>query len=156
VGLEARQLDRALEGGDNQLARFNPYLDKPITPGAFAPLKAADTPGATDEERARGYLHANCSMCHREGSGAGAATFDLRVDKSFAETRTCNMAPQAGDLGVASAKIIAPGDPAKSAVALRMRALDTSRMPQLATRVVDEAGVSAVEAWIRSLPPACP
>jgi len=155
LGLEVRQLDRD-EGGQNQLARLADLFDRPVTPGALAPLVSAGTPGATDEARARGYLHANCSFCHREGSGTGAATFDVRVEKSFAETRTCNAPPQGGDLGIAGARLIAPGDPLRSALALRIRALDTSRMPPLASRVVDEQGARAVEAWIRGLPAACP
>ena len=155
LGLEARQLDRD-EGAANQLARFASWLDRPVTPGALPPLRAADAQGASVEERARGYLHSNCSICHREGSGAGAATLDLRIDKTLAETRMCNVAPQAGELGVAGARILAPGDPTKSVLSLRMRALDANRMPTLASRVVDDTGVAAVEAWIRSLPPACP
>jgi uncharacterized repeat protein (TIGR03806 family) len=155
LGLEARQLDRD-EGGKNQLERIASVLDRPVVPNALAPLRAADSAGATDEERARGYLHANCSSCHREGSGAGAATIDLRVDMPLATTKTCNAAPQGGDLGVPGAKIVAPGDPSKSTLALRMRALDQNRMPPLATHVVDEAGVLAVESWIRGLPATCP
>lgn len=150
LGLEARQLNRD-EGGTNQLARFAPWLAQPIDPAAFPPLAGAETEGASDEARARGYLHANCSACHREGAGAGAATMDLRIDRAFAQTRTCDVAPQAGELGVAGARLLAPGDPARSVLALRMRALDANRMPQLATRVVDEAGVAAVEAWIRGV-----
>jgi hypothetical protein len=76
---------------------------------------------------------------------------DLRFDRSVAETRSCNVDPSAGDLGIAGAKIVVPGDPSKSALALRMRALDQDRMPTLASRKVDEAGTAAVESWIRSL-----
>ncbi|MDB4934789.1 MAG: hypothetical protein JWP87_1761 [Labilithrix sp.] len=155
LGLETRQLDRD-EGGVNQLDRFAPVLDKPVVANALAPLRAGGAAGASDEERARGYLHANCSICHREGYGAGAATIDLRIDTPFAATKTCNAAPQGGDLGVSGSKIVAPGDPSKSTLALRMRALDQNRMPPLATHVVDETGVSAIESWIRGLPPACP
>jgi uncharacterized repeat protein (TIGR03806 family) len=148
LGLEARQLGPVLD-------RFAPVLDKPLAKEAFAPLRAADTVGATNEERARGYLHANCSMCHREGSGAGAATLDLRVDRAFAAMRTCNVAPQAGELGVPDAKLVTPGDPAKSTLVLRMRATDANRMPSVASRVVDETGARAVESWIRELT-SCP
>ncbi len=153
IGLEARQLNREDRG--NVLDRFAPLLAAPISKEAFPPLRAADTAGASLEERARGYLHANCSVCHRPGSGAGAATLDLRIDRAFADTKTCNVDPQAGDLGVADAKLIAPGDPARSMLALRMRALDQNRMPPLATRVIDEAGSAAIESWIRELT-ACP
>jgi mono/diheme cytochrome c family protein len=150
LGLEARQLNT----GD-QIDRLARLFDRPIDKESFPTLPAADGQ-ASDEQRARGYLHANCSICHREGSGAGAATLDLRIDQSFADTKTCNVAPQAGDLGVADAKLIAPGDPAKSTLALRMRSLDpVQRMPNVATRLVDDRGVAAVEAWIRSVA-ACP
>jgi uncharacterized repeat protein (TIGR03806 family) len=150
LGLEARQLNH-----DGVLDRFADVLQAPVAKDQFPPLAAADTPGASSEERARGYLHANCSICHRPGAGAGAATFDLRRDRTFAETRTCNVAPQAGTLGKTDAKLIVPGDPSRSAIALRMRALDGTRMPPLATHVVDEAGAAAIETWIRELT-ACP
>lgn len=153
IGLEARQLNR--DDGGNVLDRFAPVLAAPIAKESFPALHAADDPGATTEERARGYLHANCSVCHRPDSGAGAATLDLRVDRSFSDTRTCNVAPQAGDLGVSDARIIAPGEPARSTLALRLRALDQSRMPPLAIRVVDEAGAALIESWIGELT-ACP
>jgi uncharacterized repeat protein (TIGR03806 family) len=150
LGLEARQLtDRGV------IEAFAALLDKPVTREAFPPLRAADSAGASNEEKARGYLHANCSMCHREGAGAGAATLDLRIDRSLADLKVCNVAPQAGDLGVPDAKIITPGDPTKSTLTLRMRALDPqNRMPTVATRVVDEVGTTAIETWIKEL--ACP
>ncbi len=150
LGLEARQLNH-----DGVLDRFESVLASPINKDAFPPLRAADTAGASSEERARGYLHSNCGVCHREGSGTGAATFDLRIDRAFKDARICNASPQAGNLGVADAKIVMPGDPTKSILALRMRALDQNRMPPLASHVVDETGVAAIEQWIRETP-ACP
>lgn len=155
LGLETRQLDR-MEEGKNQLARFADLLASPTLPAGLSPLVAVDAPGATDEARARSYLHANCAMCHREGSGSGGAQIDLRVERSFAATKTCNVAPQVGDLGVANAKIVAPGDPSRSTLSLRMRTLDQERMPNVATRVVDEKATLAVERWIVSLPATCP
>jgi uncharacterized repeat protein (TIGR03806 family) len=149
LGLEARQLNR-----EDVLERFAPILEAPIDRNAFPPLRAADAQGASNEERARGYLHANCAMCHRDGAGAGAATIDLRIDRALPDTRTCNVPPQAGDLSITDARIITPGDPARSVLTLRMRALDMNRMPTVATRVVDEVGTGAVESWIREL--SCP
>lgn len=146
LGLEARQVD---------VDRFAAHLARPVRNDELPKLAAADTPGASDEERARGYLHANCSICHREGGGAGAATIDLRIDRSLAQMRACNVAPSGGDLGVPDAKLVLPGDPARSTIPLRMRALDRNRMPPLASRVVDESGARAVETWIRGLT-ACP
>lgn len=137
LGLEARQVD---------VAAFASLLDRPVTREAFPKLDPAD---------GRAYLHSNCSMCHREGAGAGAAVMDLRFDRTVADTRSCNVDPSAGNLGIGDAKIVFPGDPSKSTLALRMRALDQNRMPPLASRKVDEAGTAAVESWIRSLT-ACP
>lgn len=149
LGLEGRQLDR-VEDGESQLAKFSAWLDAPIEARRFPALAAADAPDRSVEDRARGYLHANCSICHREGSGSGAATFDVRADRPLTMMRVCNVVPQAGDLGVADAKLFAPGDPARSMLARRTRALDDSRMPPLATHVIDETGAAAVEAWIQA------
>jgi hypothetical protein len=53
----------------------------------------------------------------------------------------------------AGALQIAPGDPDRSVVVLRMRARgDDAQMPPLATEVVDAAGLAAVSAWIAALP----
>lgn len=146
LGLEARQVD---------LAAFAPHLATPVAADAFPKLAGADTPGASVEARARGVLHANCAMCHREGTGLGAGTMDLRAERSLADLRVCNAAPQGGDLGIANAKLVVPGDPMRSILARRMRSRADGAMPPLATRLVDESGVAAVEAWITSLA-ACP
>ncbi len=159
LGLEVRQLDRSDPSDDrkSQLDKFASRLELPVTPGLLSPLSAADSPLATVEERARGYLHANCSSCHREGSGAGAATLDLRIDRAFRETKTCNVLPQGGSLGIGGARLVVPGDPARSILLARMRTLDpTTRMPPIATHLVDDVGAAAVEAWVRSLPLTCP
>ena len=150
LGLEARQLNH-----DGVIERFAPVLASPVDAKAFAPLAAADSATASAEARARGYLHANCSMCHRAGNGTGAAQIDLRADRSLVETRTCGVAPQAGDLGRPGARIVTPGDPGASTLAMRLRRTGDGQMPPLARGVVDEAGAGAIEAWIRELS-ACP
>lgn len=119
------------------------------------PLHDPAATGATIEQRARSYLHANCAICHRPGSNF--PSIDLRIATPLAQTGACNAAPQKGELGVAGAKVLVPGDPTKSLMLLRMKELPPSaaRMPQIGTLVVDATGVSAVEAWIRDLK-SCP
>ena len=114
-----------------------------------------ETPFGTGplEDRARAYLHANCSGCHRMGAGQGPA--DFRWQLPFAQTNTCNAPPQSGNLGVANARLITPGNPAASIVSLRMHALNANRMPILGTSVVDAQGTGLVDQWITSLT-ACP
>ena len=152
LGLEAKQL----AGGGDALARLEASLESPIDHASLAPLVAVDAPPPTTAEaRARSYLHSNCSTCHREGSATGTVVdLDLRSDTPLAKTGLCRE-PQTDAFGLANARIVAPGDPARSVLLSRMRTLDERRMPKLASRVVDEAGVAAVEAWIKSLA-SCP
>src|SRR5581483_5520627 len=65
------------------------------------------------DERARAYLHANCSQCHRP-NGNGGGDIDLRFATPLSATKTCNVDAQRGDLGVAGAKLLVPGDPTRS------------------------------------------
>jgi putative heme-binding domain-containing protein len=57
-----------------------------------------------------------------------------------------------GTFGLHDPKIIVPGDPYRSLLLYRMSKLGYARMPYIGSRVVDSAGVSLIEAWIRSLP----
>lgn len=153
LGLDAKQL----VGRGPALAQLEGRLTTPIDHASLAALVPVDAPPpATPEARARSYLHSNCSICHREGSATGTVVdLDLRVETPLAKTGLCNEA-QGGTLGLATgARIVAPHDPAGSVLVARMRTLDERRMPKLASRVVDEAGVAAVEAWIRDLA-SCP
>lgn len=152
LGLETRQLLGAAQGAT--LSALEAKTTNPVDRATVKTLVSIDTASATPETRARSYLHANCSICHRQGSVAGSAEIDLRFDTPLAESGLCNE-PKNGDLGVAGARIVTPGAPERSVIALRMRTLDERRMPKLASRVVDEAGVAAVEAWIKTLA-ACP
>lgn len=106
------------------------------------------------EQRARAYLHSNCANCHRP-QGGGGGQLDLRFTTGLAATMTCNVDGERGDLGVAGAKLLVPGDAAKSLVSLRPHALGANRMPPLASSIVDTAGLKVVDDWIESVP-ACP
>jgi len=118
---------------------------------------AYPSPTGTDAplaERARSYLQANCSMCHRPGSNFTG--FDARFSTPFAETNLCNVAPEKGDLGVTGALRITPGNPGASVLSLRMHIRDPMlQMPQIGTNVVDDAGTDVIDAWITSLT-SCP
>lgn len=118
-------------------------------PGAVEQLTAypAVTSSASPEAKARAYLHSNCSQCHRP-QGGGGGNLDLRFATPLAMAGICNVDPQRGDLGVSGAKLLVPGDAAKSLVSIRPHALGANRMPPLASDIVDTAGVAAIDAWI--------
>jgi len=99
---------------------------------------------------ARSYLHANCAHCHAPGSPV-QASIDLRFSTPLDQMHVCGAAPTQGDLGVAGARIIAPGDPSHSILSLRMHERGADQMPPIATNVVDPGGTTIVDAWIRAL-----
>jgi uncharacterized repeat protein (TIGR03806 family) len=103
------------------------------------------------EGRARAYLHANCSGCHRPGGGAARSTMDLRFATALADTKTCLVAPSIDDFGHPDAGIIEPGMPELSVLALRVHANDAKRMPPLARQIVDRQGAALIDTWIRGI-----
>jgi uncharacterized repeat protein (TIGR03806 family) len=102
-------------------------------------------------QRARAYLHTNCSQCHRPGGGT-PSSMDLRYATLLSSTAACDAPPQSGDLGIgAAARIIAPGSPANSVLVARANRRDASGMPPLASSIVDSAGVTLLQQWITGL-----
>ncbi len=126
------------------------YFDAAL-PGAVNTLQRLEAPFGSGslELRARAYLHANCSGCHRNGAGQGPA--DFRYSLATHDIGVCNANPTAGDLGVTGAKLLTPGMPSMSIMSLRMHALDSSRMPRLGSIVVDPQGTALVDQWVSSL-----
>jgi uncharacterized repeat protein (TIGR03806 family) len=160
LGLETMQLDRKLRYPSgveaNQIATLEHIgaFDAPVP--RSTPLVDPRLPDPSDlDARARSYLHANCSMCHRPAGPFNG--LDLRVNVPLSEMRICNAAPQKGDQGVPGAKLLVPQMPDKSIVYLRMQAADKAagRMPTLASSVLDDQGLALMSEWIQATT-ACP
>src|SRR5206468_1645285 len=79
------------------------------------------------DDRARSYLHANCSMCHQPGGNA-IVSFYLRRDLPLDKLNT-NKGTGIGTFGMRDAKIIVPGDPYRSVLMYRFMKLGYARMP---------------------------
>lgn len=159
IGFETAQMNRdAVYPSTNRISNQLATLDHI---GLFAaPLAAAEAPklaepagGESLESRARAYLHANCSHCHRP-MGGGRGTMDLRYTQALRATNTCNADNTQGTVGAAT-KLIVPGMPGASILSLRMHAGDAKRMPPVAVSVEDELGTRLIDDWIASLT-ACP
>jgi uncharacterized repeat protein (TIGR03806 family) len=155
LGLTTRQLRRTFDYGpyggvpDDQLRTWEHLglFDRALPATASLPAH----PDPSDESlpvapRARAYLETNCSVCHRAGGTSPA--MDLRSTVATSAMGVVGVAPQAGDLGVAGALLVTPGDRARSVLWLRLREPGAHRMPPLATSVVDEAGSDLVGRWI--------
>jgi uncharacterized repeat protein (TIGR03806 family) len=161
IGLETWQLNRdfvyrSTNRISNELATLDHIgiFSAPL-PGTPDMLPKLPDPAGTDpiDLRARSYLHANCSHCHRP-NGGGQGTMDLRYGQSFKDTMTCNAAVTQGNVGAAS-KIIVPGAPMMSAMSLRIHATDSKRMPPVAVSILDPTGSQVIDDWITGLT-SCP
>jgi uncharacterized repeat protein (TIGR03806 family) len=158
LGVKARQLNRDFAdptgSTENQLRAWD-YLGlfEPRPAEAEFPhiarLARLDDPARSLEDRARSFLDANCSHCHRPGGAA--ADFDARYDTSLAEQKLLGE-PVRINLGIDGARFIAPNDPWRSIVLARVETLEPTEMPPLAHEVIDLQAVAVLRAWIRSLP----
>lgn len=102
------------------------------------------------DERARGYIHANCAHCHRFGGGGGAVLLELDAFKPLKETMAFDAKPRQGDFGLADARIIAPGHPDRSVMYYRLAKFGRGRMPHLGSELPDPFGLELLNEWICS------
>jgi uncharacterized repeat protein (TIGR03806 family) len=159
LGLETAQLNgehtyESTGRTANQLATLS-HIGV-LRPAINDPAAEPSMPDPTDQsaplnDRARAYLHANCSFCHRP-EGPTPSTVDLRYSTILNATNTCDVSPQSGDLGAgANARIIAPGSSGNSILVNRMNRRDQFAMPPLGSNQIDSAGVALISEWIDGL-----
>ncbi|MCW5800990.1 MAG: PQQ-dependent sugar dehydrogenase [Deltaproteobacteria bacterium] len=158
IGLETAQLNRdGVYPSTNRIANQLATLDHigmfaaPLAAKPDTLAKFPDPVAGTDplEARARAYLHANCSHCHRP-QGGGQGTMDLRFATTFADTDTCNATNTQGPINGATV-LVAPGAPGDSVLSRRLHATDAKRMPPVSVSVVDTDGARVIDDWITSL-----
>jgi len=104
------------------------------------------------DERASAYLHANCASCHTDKDNFCSG--DLRWFVSEAEQGLCNEQPKQGLAGfMDDTRLIAPGDPDRSALVYRMSAEGDAgeAMPPIGRGAVDHDGVALIRAWIEAM-----
>ena len=122
----------------------------PSTPDKLPRLVNPYDAQADLAQRARAYLHSNCSACHQP-AGGGNALIDLRYQVAIENCNLLNESPKHLTFGIPGAQLIAPGKPEESILLRRVSTRENGKMPQLATALVDEEAVQMLEAWIKSL-----
>jgi uncharacterized repeat protein (TIGR03806 family) len=158
LGVKTRQMNRVFTYpsgvSDNQLRTWNhlglfaPALkDQDLR--SFAKLAAADDTSRTLEDRARSYLDANCSQCHRPGGTV--ANFDARYDTPLADQALID-GPVLIDQGIDRPRIISPHDIWRSIAYMRVNTIGDIKMPPLARETIDQKGVNLLNEWINGMP----
>jgi hypothetical protein len=161
LGPETAQMNRMVSGA-NQIDTFagknlfdtaptKPYKAALVTP--YTGQLGSPPAGATTEQEARSYLHANCGFCHRPGGTFDE--FDMRYDTALKNSNLCTDGTQ-GQIGDnPSIKILSPAHSADSLIVERMNltndAQTDERMPQIGSYVVDTTGTPLVAKWIDGL-----
>ena len=130
---------------------LNAEPGQPPRPADYPALADPKDEGEDPERRARAYLHANCSHCHRPlGQSSPALTLDMRIERTLEDTHLCDEVQFFAPEGTLR---IHPGDPDASFVVQRMESTDPFRqMPPLGRSLPDlGGGVRAVRTWAASL-----
>jgi uncharacterized repeat protein (TIGR03806 family) len=145
TGRTANQLDTL-----NAIDTLTPVLTQPAS--QLPSMPDPNGSSGTLTERARAWLHSNCSNCHRPGGGT-PVNLDFRYTTPLPSTNACEATPVRA-LGVTNARIIAVGGAnaaARSMIVLRPGRTDPDSMPPLQPRTVDTAGVALLTNWVNSL-----
>jgi mono/diheme cytochrome c family protein len=116
---------------------------------ALPTLAAAGDASRSLEDRARSYLDANCSHCHRPGGTV--ANFDARYATPLADQGLID-GPVLIDQGIDKPRVIAPHDIWRSIMFMRIDTVGDIRMPPLARETIDAVGVNLLRQWIESMP----
>jgi uncharacterized repeat protein (TIGR03806 family) len=102
-------------------------------------------------DRARTYLHVNCSICH-VSDGGGNSFIELAYGNTLGNTKLVGGRPVQGTFGIADPMIVAPGEPDRSVLYYRIATLGAARMPRVGSRVVDEKALELFYDWIAAMP----
>lgn len=129
------------------LGYFDQLLNERASPKFADPYEAE----GNITERARSWLHVNCSHCHREGAGGSVVThFDY--DTPPRRMKAIGRVPSQGTLGLTNARVVAPGAPACSILYYRVSTSGQGRMPLIGSKEVDPRGTKLLHDWIAQVP----
>ncbi|QDV36538.1 PQQ-dependent sugar dehydrogenase [Tautonia plasticadhaerens] len=158
LGLKTSQLNRQHDYGgvaDNQLRALDHIgiFKAPLAsdPGSLPRFVDPYDEHADLDDRARTYLHVNCSICH-VADGGGNSFIELDRGRSLEDTRLVGGSPVQGTFGISDARIVAPGEPGRSVLYYRIASLGGARMPRIGSRMVDEEALDLIYRWIAQLP----
>ena len=140
---------------DNQLRTYNHIglftEELPDTPENLPRMPDPFDETEPLQDRARAYLAANCSYCHRP-AGTTPASIDLRWEATNIEMNAFHQQASLGNLGATKGYILNIPEPPDSVLYRRIsRRDDFQQMPPFGTNIVHDEGVELIEAWLTEL-----
>ncbi|MCH2202032.1 MAG: PQQ-dependent sugar dehydrogenase [Fuerstiella sp.] len=156
LGFNTAQLNRHHDYGQTSASQLETYahiqlIASPVTSEDGPQLTNPYDASASVEDRARAYLHTNCSHCHRMHAG-GSVLSEMQYGLSLESTKMVNARPSQGTFGIHGARVITPGDPFRSVLFYRVAKLGSGRMPKIGSTEVDLDGVALIQDWLSQLP----
>lgn len=100
---------------------------------------------------ARAWLQANCAHCHTAHAGGSVSVF-LNQELLTPQMNAVGATPSQGSYGLPDPKVITPGDPWSSVLAIRIAKSGNGHMPLIGARDVDVEGLKLIEDWIARMP----
>jgi uncharacterized repeat protein (TIGR03806 family) len=164
LGLTTHQVNRPVTVAGEVKSQIEYLAERGVfsapPPPSSGLVAFADPFGAAPlEDRARGYLHANCSHCHRPGGGGGSTGLELVAwEEDPTKLGVCKGPVAAGSGSGTHLFDIVPGQPENSIMIFRMGSTDPEiKMPEIPNLLPDDKGVALISEWIQSMSPAgCP
>lgn len=159
LGFTTAQLNRDDADGQNQLVRFTTagllrsgFTDTDVlTHEQLYDLRSYDAPL---EDRARSYLHSNCSFCHHE-HGTQRTYFSASRQVPLTEAKMLNAKASTFYMQIDGRRtdlIVSPGRPEDSLLYRRFVTQDMEyAMPHLGRNTVDHDAAQLLQQWIHSL-----
>jgi uncharacterized repeat protein (TIGR03806 family) len=158
LGVVGPQTNRSIVVGGRTVNQLEWLADQGLFDGPLPDLGgvgalADPTVDGPVEPRARAWLHANCSHCHRPGGGAGRTGLVLlATEDDPTALGVCKLPSAAGPGTGGRFYDIVPGDPDASIMPFRIDSTDPAvKMPELPNRTPDPLGVQLVRDWIAGL-----
>lgn len=159
IGPKARSLNKNYTYDSGKANQLDHWTELGILVGAPEDTSSIDTmplwgdPTADLDDRARGYLDANCMYCHTPGGAADTSGLFLEYFRPFGyDTGECKKPIAAGGGSGGLDYDIVPGDAAGSILHYRMNSNDTEvRMPEIGRSVIHTEAVELIEQWINEM-----
>ena len=150
-GANEDDANKAADAAIKSSGRTGPQISPLLTSAPESRTKLVDPydPYAPLNDRARSYLHANCSVCHVK-EGGGNALMEMEFSNSMAKTHLLER-PQHDKFGIADPWLVSPGHPEQSVLLHRISTRGQGQMPPLATSVPDAQAIELIRKWISQL-----